>query len=81
MATKKTPKSKREEKGKPLKVRFVGRNETTLQSLIEANLGLYIPLNQLKPAELKLLEDFLAKISLEPIALAHSDATDDDDGA
>lgn len=59
-----------------INVRVFGEKKTTLEELIEENLGLYIPLNQLSATDLEKLRAFLNEIEHEPIALAHSNATD-----
>lgn len=58
-------------------VRFLESKTATLQELAERDLGLYIPLNQLSEADLLKLQHFLRTVDVEPIALAHSAATDD----
>jgi hypothetical protein len=64
---------------KPIKVRQFKSEEITLEQLAKHNLGLYFPLSQLDQDELDKLEALLSEIKMEPIALAHSAATDDDD--
>ncbi len=70
MATKKDKTVKSGSKRK-IKVNIINQKEVPLQDLIDANLGLYIPLNQLSKDELKLLETFLGDIKAEPSAVAH----------
>jgi hypothetical protein len=61
----------------PVRVRIFGKKNATIKELIQQKLGLYFPLEQLSPEDLAKLETFLAEVKLEPIALAHSKATDD----
>jgi len=58
-------------------VRILESKTATLKELADRDLGLYIPLNQLTEAELVKLKAFLETVDVEPIALAHSAATDD----
>ncbi len=59
------------------KVREIRMHEVDLHELKAKKLGLYISLNHLSADELARLSEFLRKIDIEPIALAHSAATDD----
>lgn len=58
-------------------VRMLESRTATLKELADRDLGLYIPLNQLNEADLAKLQSFLGTVDVEPIALAHSAATDD----
>ncbi|KIN88317.1 hypothetical protein [Thauera sp. SWB20] len=60
------------------KVREFRAHELDLHELKTKKLGLYISLNRLSSDEMARLSEFLRKIDIEPIALAHSSATDDD---
>lgn len=61
-----------------IKVREFRVQEVDLQDLKAKKLGLYISLNRLSSEQMARLSNFLRNIETEPIALAHSDATDDD---
>lgn len=67
---------KRSDAGR-VSVRILESTTATLKDLADRDLGLYIPLNQLTEAELAKLQAFLGTVDVEPIALAHSAATDD----
>lgn len=69
MATEKK-KSVKSVPGRKVKVRVINQKQASLQELIDAKMGLYIPLNQLSADELALLENFLGNIKTEPIATA-----------
>lgn len=60
------------------RVREFRAQELDLHELKTKKLGLYISLNRLSTEEMARLSEFLRKIDIEPIALAHSNATDDD---
>lgn len=47
------------------------QKEAPLQELIDANRGLYIPVNQLSANEMKLLKTYLGDIKTEPSAAVH----------
>lgn len=68
--------NKRNEGGS-VTVRILESKTATLKELADRDLGLYIPLNQLTEADLAKLQTFLGTVDVEPIALAHSAATDD----
>lgn len=67
---------KKSENGR-VSVRILESKTATLKELADRDLGLYIPLNQLTASDLAKLQTFLGTVDVEPIALAHSAATDD----
>ena len=67
------------ENDKRFTIRRFGKTEVSLKDIENNNLGLYFPLNQMSEIDKTRLAVFLGEIELQPIALAHSAATDDDD--
>jgi hypothetical protein len=69
--TSKKEKSSKPGPGSKVTVHVIDKKETSLQALIDSNMGLYIPLNQLSAAELALLETFLGNINTKPTAISY----------
>lgn len=67
-----------DKKEKSIQIRTVSSTDSTIDSLVNQSMGLYFPLNQLTQEQRAKMEAFLKELDFEPIAVAHSKATDDD---
>ncbi len=58
------------ESNRKIKVRMLEKEEKTLDELVKANLGLFIPLGNMSKKERAALEAFLNASKSEPIAMS-----------
>lgn len=60
-----------------IKIKTIESSSVTLDELSDKGLGLYIPLHRLTEDQKAKLAELLNSLDFEPVALAHSAATDD----